>query len=330
LNSGPDVDSPNCRQDNLKISRATEYRGLFIFEAFGYKTHNEMKERKTRIILSLLALYFIWGSTYLAIRIALEGFPPFIMAGTRFLLTGGGMYLFLRLRGIPAPARPEWIGGTLVGVLLLLGGNGGVVYAEQWVSSGLAAMGVAAVPLWTVLFAGIWKRWPNRLELAGIVVGIAGVVFLNMEGELRGSPAGATALLAASACWAFGSAWSRHLIMPKGFMSVAVQMISGGILLIAASLFSGESISSVPSLRATGALIYLMLFGSLIAFSAYIYLLKNVRPALATSYAYVNPVIAVILGILFAGEKITSTGLVSMTIIITGVILVALGQKKSS
>jgi drug/metabolite transporter (DMT)-like permease len=288
-----------------------------------------MKDKKTRIILSLFALYFIWGSTYLAIRIALEGFPPFIMAGTRFLLTGGGMYLFLRLRAIPSPDRPEWTGGTLVGALLLLGGNGGVVYAEQWVSSGLAALGVASVPLWTVLFAGIWKRWPNRLELTGIAVGIAGVVFLNMEGELRASPAGAMALLAASACWAFGSAWSRHLTMPKGFMSVAVQMISGGILLIVASLISGESVSSVPSLRATSALIYLMLFGSLIAFSAYIYLLKNVRPALATSYAYVNPVIAVILGVAFAGEKITSGGLASMTIIISGVILVALGQKKS-
>jgi len=289
-----------------------------------------MKDRKSIILLSLFALYFIWGSTYLAIRIALEGFPPFMMAGTRFLVTGGGMYLFLRLKGIHAPDRQEWTGGTLVGALLLLGGNGGVVYAEQWVSSGLAALGVAAVPLWTVLFAGIWKRWPNRLELAGIAIGIAGVVFLNMEGELQASPAGAIALLTASACWAFGSAWSRHLTMPKGFMSVAVQMISGGMLLFAASLVSRESVTSVPSLRATVALIYLMLFGSLIAFTAYIYLLKNVRPALATSYAYVNPLIAVILGVLFAGEKTTSGGLASMTIIITGVILVALGQKKPS
>ena len=289
-----------------------------------------IKDKKTRIILSLITLYLIWGSTYLAIRIALEGFAPFIMAGTRFLLAGGGLYLFLRLRSIPSPSLKEWIGGTLIGALLLLGGNGGVVYAEQWVSSGLAALGVAAVPLWTVLFSGIWKRWPNRLELAGIAVGITGVVILNMEGEMRASPAGAIALLAASACWAFGSAWSRHLTMPKGFMSVAVQMISGGVLLIAASLITGESANSSLSLRATAALIYLMLFGSLIAFTAYIYLLKNVRPALATSYAYVNPVIAVILGALFAGERITTSGLTSMTIIITGVVLVALGQKKSS
>ena len=286
------------------------------------------KNGKGKILLALLCLYFIWGSTYLAIKIALEGFPPFMMAGIRFVMAGGGAYLFLRARGNPVPRREEWIGGSLVGALLLLGGNGGVVYAEQWVSSGFAALGVAAVPLWTVLFSGIWGRWPNRLEWAGIAVGFAGVVFLNFESEMRASPEGAIALLMGSVCWALGSAWSRHLSMPKGLMSVAVQMTSGGMLLLAVSFVGGESIKAMPGLREASALLYLMVFGSLIAFSTYIYLLRQVSPALATSYAYVNPAVAVVLGILFAGEKIAVTGIVAMAIISAGVILTALGQRK--
>jgi drug/metabolite transporter (DMT)-like permease len=281
---------------------------------------------KFKILIALFSLYFIWGSTYLAIKIALEGFPPFMMAGIRFILTGCGLYFFLRARGTPAPRRSEWTGGSIVGGLLLLGGNGGVVYAEQTVSSGLAALGVAAVPLWTVLFAGIWKRWPGRLEWAGIFTGFAGVVLLNLDSELRTSPAGAVALVIATVCWAFGSAWSRHLPMPQGLLSGAVQMISGGIFLLTASLLCSERIEALPSLRSTGALIYLMVFGSLVAFSAYVFLLKKVRPALATSYAYMNPVIAVLLGAWLAGEKMTGIGIGAMAIIISGVVLVGLGQ----
>ncbi|MEW6585194.1 MAG: drug/metabolite exporter YedA [Nitrospirota bacterium] len=285
------------------------------------------QDGKFKILIALFSLYFIWGSTYLAIKIALEGFPPFMMAGIRFILTGCGLYFFLRARGTPAPRLSEWTGGSIVGGLLLLGGNGGVVYAEQTVSSGLAALGVAAVPLWTVLFAGIWKRWPGRLEWAGIFTGFAGVALLNLDGELRASPAGAVALVIATLCWAFGSAWSRHLPMPQGFLSGAVQMISGGVFLLIASLFCSERIEALPSLRSTGALVYLMVFGSLVAFSAYVFLLKNVRPALATSYAYMNPVIAVLLGAWLAGERMTGIGIGAMAIIISGVVLVGLGQR---
>ena len=152
---------------------------------------------------------------------------------------------------------------------------------------------------------------------------------MNLESGMRASPSGAVALLAASVCWAFGSAYSRHLSMPKGLMSAAAQMLSGGVLLLAVSLFSGESIKVMPGSRALGALLYLMLFGSLVAFSAYVYLLEKVRPALATSYAYVNPAVAVTLGILFAGEKITETGVAAMAIISAGVVLVARGQKRT-
>jgi len=215
-----------------------------------------------------------------------------------------------------------------VGGLLLLGGNGGVVFAEQWVASGLTALALATTPLWTVLFAGIWKRWPTRLEWAGLALGFIGVALLNLEGNLRASPAGAVALIIASLCWALGSAWSRHLPLPSGLMAGAVEMISGGALLLIASFFTGETIETVPTLRSLGALVYLGIFGSLVGFSAYTYLLTRVRPALATSNAYVNPVIAVALGVWLAGERIGGIGMIAMLIILTGVVLVALGQRR--
>lgn len=286
------------------------------------------KDGRVKVLIALLSVYFIWGSTYLAIRIALEGFPPFMMAGLRFLVTGGGLYLFLRIRGTTVPGYTQWIGASLVGGFLLLGGNGGVVFAEQWVASGLAALGVATVPLWTVLFSGIWNRWPTRFEWAGLLLGFAGIILLNFEGDLRASPAGAIALIIAAICWAFGSAWSRHLSLPSGLMASAVEMIAGGILLLAASFLTGEKMNGFPAWHSIGALFYLMIFGSLVGFSAYIYLLSRVRPALATSYAYVNPVIAVLLGVSLAGEQITAIGITAMVVILAGVVIVMFGQKQ--
>ena len=293
---------------------------------------NKVKDKDTRVkvLIALLSVYFIWGSTYLAIRIALEGFPPFIMAAIRFLTTGIGLYIVLRIRGVPAPDRSQWKGAAIVGGLLLLGGNGGVVFAEQWVASGLAALGVATVPLWTVLFAGIWKRWPAHLEWAGLLLGFTGIVLLNFEGDLRANPAGAIALIIAAVCWAFGSAWSRYLSLPAGLMASAVEMIAGGALLLAASFLTGEKMNGFPAWHSVGALFYLMIFGSLIGFSAYTYLLSKARPALATSYAYVNPVIAVGLGVILAGERITTVGITAMLIIIAGVVLVMFGGKRSN
>ena len=282
-----------------------------------------------RIVLALLAVYIVWGSTYLAIRIALEGFPPFLMAGIRFLCAGGILYCFLRARGEQPPELFQVAGASVVGGFLLLGGNGGVVFAEQTVASGLAALAVATVPLWTVLFSGIWKRWPGHIEWAGLILGFAGIVLLNFEGDLKASPAGAVALIIAAVSWAFGSAWSRHLPLPSGLMASAVEMLAGGLLLVVAGVVTGERIHTVPSMRAAAALIYLIAFGSLIGFSSYVYLLGRVRPVLATSYAYINPVIAVILGIWLAGERITGTGVLAMLVILTGVLLGMLGQRKS-
>ena len=274
------------------------------------------------IVFSLLALYLIWGSTYLAMRWAIEGFPPFMMAGIRFLVAGGLLYCTLRLRGAAAPSSRQWAASAVVGTLLLLGGNGAVAYAEQTVSSGIASLVVAMVPLWTLLFAALWKKFPTRRELIGVLIGFAGIVLLNLDGNLRDSPSGAIILLLASASWAFGSVWSWRLPMPDGMMNSAAQMLGGGLALMLFSAALGEQMVGMPPFRAVAAMVYLVVFGSLIAFSAYQFLLHTVRPAVATSYAYVNPPVAVMLGVVLAGERLGMVELVGMVVILAGVVLV--------
>ena len=200
--------------------------------------------------------------------------------------------------------------------------------AEALNELGLTALALATTPLWTVLFAGIWRRWPNRLEWAGLLIGLVGIVVLNFEGDLRMSPLGAALLIAAAMSWAFGSVWSQHMKLPRGIMAGAAQMITGGAVVLLFSLAIGERITAVPTWRSISAVLYLGIVGSLVGFTAYTYLLKQVRPALATSYAYVNPVIAVMLGIWFAGERIALPGVIAMLIIVSGVVLVAFGQRK--
>lgn len=277
--------------------------------------------------LALVALYLIWGSTYLAMRFAIESFPPFLMAGLRFVVAGGGLYAYLRWRGTPAPTGRQWAACGAVGTLLLLGGNGAVAYAEQTVASGIAALVVATVPLWTLLFAALWKKHPTRRELVGVVIGFAGIVVLNLDGNLRASPAGAVILLLASASWAFGSVWSWRLPLPGGMMTSAAQMLGGGFALMAVSFAFGERLEAVPSLKAAAALAYLVVFGSFVAFSAYLYLLHSVRPAVATSYAYVNPPIAVLLGVWLAGEHLSTQEMVGMGVILAGVVLVMVKRR---
>lgn len=286
----------------------------------------QMRDR-IGIALALLALYLIWGSTYLAMRYALEGFPPFLMGGIRFILAGSLLYIFLRIRGLPRPDRSQWAGSALVGILLLGGGNGGVAFAEQWVASGLAAVAIAAVPLWTALFVGVMGRWPTRLEWLGLGLGFSGVVLLNLENNFWSSPVGAIALLLAPICWSLGSALSSRLSLPSGLLSSAMQMLIGGGALLILGLLLGERITKIPTARSLWGMGFLMIFGSLVAFTAYGYLLRRVRPALATSYAYVNPMVAVALGVGLAGEKITLIGILAMFIILTGVGLVSLRRK---
>jgi drug/metabolite transporter (DMT)-like permease len=291
------------------------------------RTTTTLRERLL-IILSLLSLYFIWGGTYLAMRIALKGFPPFILAGVRQLTAGIILYLYLRLRNHASPTRKQWLTAAVVGGLLLVCGNGGVVFAEQWVSSGLAALALGAIPLWAALFSGLFGRWPTRVEWFGLGLGFVGIVLLNFENGLHANPLGAIVLLIAPIAWALGSILSQHLPSPKGLMASASQMLMGGVMLFIVGFGTGEHMTSMPGIRPLAAMAYLIIGGSIVAFSAYGYLLRHVRPALATSYAYVNPLVAVGLGVTLAGEQITTVGLVAMLTILSGVGLVSLGGKR--
>lgn len=257
------------------------------------------------VILSLLLLYSIWGSTYLVMHIAISSIPPFLMAGIRFFSAGTILYVILRLRGTPAPTKMQWLGAAVAGTLLLAAGNGFIVFSEQWVASGLTAVGVAAVPIWTALFSGLMGRWPTRIEWYGLVLGFSGVILLNLANNMWANPIGAIALLIGPMCWALGTALSTRVTLPKGLMSSAAEMLVGGIILIPLSLLFGERISAVPTPASLWAMAFLIIVGSLIAFCAFGFLVRKVRPALATSYAYVNPVIAVALGIVLDGEHIT-------------------------
>jgi drug/metabolite transporter (DMT)-like permease len=245
-----------------------------------------------------------------------------LMAALRFLAAGSALFAVLRLRGVPGPTVSQWMRCTLLGVLMLTLGNGGVAIAEQWVASGLAAVMIASVPLWAALFNGFFDRWPTRLEALGLAVGTAGVLLLNLGGDFRGQPLGAAILLGAAASWALASVWSRRMDLPPGLMASAAQMLGGG----GASLLLALIHSERPLPGAGGApllaIIYLALFGSIVAYSAYGFLLRNVSPSLATSYAFVNPGIAVLLGVGFAQEQIRWTAVLAMAVILGGVALV--------
>ncbi|MBJ6984966.1 drug/metabolite exporter YedA [Luteimonas sp. MC1750] len=281
------------------------------------------------VVLALGAVYVVWGSTYLGIRFALEGgWPPLLMAGCRFLAAGGLLYVLLRLRGVPAPTRAQWRDLWIMGLLLLGLGNGMVCIAQQTVSSGLAAVAVASCPLWIGLFAALRGERPSRLEIVGLAIGFAGVAWLNAGSSLTASPQGLVALLVAPLAWAFGSVWSRGRALPSPFMAAAAQMLCGGVLLTVAGWLLGERITAMPTPRGWLAVSYLAVFGSIVAFSAYAWLLQNVRASLLGSYAYVNPVIAVLLGTLLAGERFGAHDIGAMAVILAGVVAITVASAR--
>ncbi|ABF90172.1 transporter, EamA family [Myxococcus xanthus DK 1622] len=279
------------------------------------------------LVASILSLYIIWGSTYLAIRWALEGgMPPFQMSGVRFVLAGALLFAVLWLRGAPVPTARQWGASALVGLLLLGVGNGGLVFAQQSVPSGVAALVVGSLPLWTALFGGLFGQWPRRAERWGLAVGFGGIVLLNLGGDVGGGLLPTLAMLVSPMSWALGSVWSRRLPMPRGLMSTAAQMLCGGVVMLGFSLLIGERPTAMPTPKAVLAFFYLVVFGSLVGYSAYGYLLRNARPSLATSYAYVNPVLAVFLGGLLAGETMTPTAWLAMGAILGAVVLLTRGK----
>lgn len=272
--------------------------------------------------VALTSVYLVWGSTYLAIRVGLEGYPPFLMGSLRFLAASLVLYGFLRWRGHAPPTRAQWKNAAVMGLFMMLLGNGLVNLAEQSVSSGLAAIAVASMPLWAALFGVLRGQHPSRGEWLGLAVGFMGVIWLNAGSEMRASTVGMLALLMAPIAWAWGSIWSRGRDLPAPFMSTAAQMLCGGVAMGVLGLALGERIVAVPPLQATLAVAYLAGFGSIIGFSAYVWLLHHVRPALATSYAYVNPPIAVLLGVVLLGERFSQHAIGAMLVILAGVIII--------
>jgi drug/metabolite transporter (DMT)-like permease len=286
------------------------------------------KHGRLSVIAALAAVYLIWGSTYLAIRFALRGFPPFIMNGIRFLLASAILLAILKLRGVSSPTRTQAWNAARVGLVLLIGGVGFVTLAEHaGVGSGLAATAVAMMPVWAALIGGLFGLWPRRLEWVGLGVGLVGVLILVQEGDFRASPLGMTLMIVSPMIWAFGSIWAKQTELPGPLMTTAVELLAAGFVMTTIGLVRGERITAIPEPAAWGALFYLSIFGSLVAFSAFVYLLGAVRPALATSYAYVNPVVAVVLGLSLGNEVISGPIFVALPLILIGIGLVAAAQR---
>lgn len=286
-----------------------------------------MQERKL-VWAAYIAVCVFWGSTYLAIRIGVQELPPFLFAGIRFLVAGGILLGYAALKGLPYPTRIQDIRSFfLIGLLLLFGGNGMVVVAEQWVHSGIASLLVATVPLFMALIEYFfirkerlsWKGW------VGLLVGFAGVGILVLAEDLSGAvnPLGALLLILGCLSWASGSVYSKTL-KPTGSVvtHIGIQMLAGGASMTVFGLLLGEASRFQLSAKGIGAMVYLIIFGSLIGYSAYIYMLQKWPAARVGTYAYVNPVIAVLLGNVVLGEKLTPSVLVATAVILLGVLLV--------
>ena len=285
------------------------------------------RRRTLLTVASLAVLYTVWGSTYLAQRVAVTTFAPLQMAGLRFVVAGGVLVAFLRARGAPMPTAPQWRAVVLSAIPLLVTGMGSAAVGIKRVPSGLAALMFGSVPLWTSLIDRLWGGRLRRSESLGLAVGFAGVALVSLRGGLAADPTGALILLGAAASYALGCVATRRLGLPPGIMGTAAQMLTGGVILTAVSLASGEPFVA-PSLRSAGSLAYLVLFGSLLAYVAFGYLLRNVRPALATSYAFVNPIVALALGASLANERFTTADVLGLVLVLAAVGLVALGVRR--
>ena len=288
--------------------------------------------RRLTLVAAFLAVYLIWGSTYLAIRFAIETMPPFLMAGVRFTIAGGILYAAARALGAPRPNRRHWKSALVIGAFLLLGGNGGVVWAEQTVPSGLTALIVAIVPLWMVLFdwlRGSGRRPGSKVAL-GLLLGFVGVGLLvgpnGLGAGQRIDPAGAAVVVLASVLWAAGSIYARHAQLPASQpLATGMEMLAGGALLLLVGTGFGElgrADLGAISTRSALALLYLIVFGAIIAFTAYVWLLRVTTPARAATYAYVNPVVAVVLGWSLASEPLGPRVLLAAAMIVAAVVLI--------
>lgn len=289
------------------------------------------------IVACLAATWLVWGSTYLAIKWALVSFPPFFQMGTRFVAAGLLLGAFVRWRGARWPNRAEWFSALVLGALMLGGGYGATALAQTSVSSGLVVAFIAVVPALVALFQVPYGVKPSRLELGGIVLGLAGVVLLARGQGFSASMPGLLAIAFACLTWSIGSVWARHglpsrlggrsLALAPGPMGFASQMLLGGLLLLGASAAAGEVPSFPPDARALACWFYLVVAGSIVGFSAYMLLLERTSPALASSYSFVNPVIGLLLGVTLGGEVVSGTEVLAAGITAGGVVLLMLGRR---
>lgn len=298
------------------------------------------------VIAALLTVYVVWGSTYLAIAVMIETLPPLLSAGLRYASAGVLMLGFLWVRArlrrgraepVERPAAREWRSALIVGGLLLLGGNGFVVLAEQHIPSGVAAVVVATVPIWLAVFESVLTgRRPSRLVIGGLAAGLVGVAVLlaPVEGLQRVDPLGVLMVCFAAISWAAGSLYARRAPMPRsGLLGTGMEMLAGGVVLVLAGTLIGEIGRTDPasfSLRSLSAFAYLVVFGSILAFSAYIWLLGNVSVSVLGTYAYVNPIVAVGLGALVLSEPITPRTLVAAAVIIAAVVAMVSGRPRTA
>jgi drug/metabolite transporter (DMT)-like permease len=300
----------------------------------------ENRATRAQIIAAFASIYVIWGSTYLAIRYAIETIPPFLMGGARFLVSGALLYIWARYRGAPRPTRLHWRNAIIAGAFLLLGGNGAVIWAEQFVPSGLTALLVSILPFWLVIIE--WLRPPRKRPsgavLAGLVLGFVGIIVLVGPGNVGGRgdvrPLGALVLILGSLAWAIGSFWSRDAKLPdSGLLTTGMEMLGGGVLLLIVGVLSGElshfDVHHVSRASAIG-LAYLVTFGSLLGFTSYIWLLDKVSPARLGTYAYVNPIVAVLLGWAIAGETLSARTAIAAVIVICAVALITTARSTTA
>ena len=291
-------------------------------------TASSSAARPPLIVPALIACYLIWGSTYLAIRYSLVSLPPFFGMGTRFLTAGGLLMAWLLWRGKePLPSGREWRNALAVGALMLGGGMGLCAASEQYIGSGLVAAFIAVTPMLVCGWGLFFGQRPSRLEFAGMAVGVAGVAMLVRGASFSAAPVGIACIAGATAAWSLGSVLqTTKLPLARGPMGFASEMLCGGAVLMIVSLAMGEHSASPVQPLAQAAWVYLVVFGSLIAFSAYLYLLSRASAAVATSYAFVNPVIALLLGVALGGERVTSPEWIACGVILAGVVLIFRGK----
>ncbi len=330
LPCAPFVTTPET--DGTIVSDAAPARATAV-EPAGAPTSPKAPPR-WQLAVGFAVIYVLWGSTYLAIRVALDTIPPFVLGAARFLVAGSVLYAFSRLRGAPQPTRLEWRNSAIIGALLLFVGNGAVSWSEQRVSSGMTSLLVATVPLWLVI-CELWLGVrPTIIKVLGVAIGLVGVglLVLPANGDLRSAavdPFGALVLSVGSFAWTAGSLFSRGAVLAKpASLASSMQMLVGGAMLLLLAAVTGE-ISEVihgpaPSWASAGAVLYLIVFGSLIGFSTYMWLIKVASPAAVGTYAYVNPVVAVLLGVSILGEQLPARAVLAMFVIVGSVAMVSL------